>query len=405
MRRVGSGRGAAGTMVLAGIILLLLPWATVRAQSKPAGQITADDIFALVDGTLSTVTKTERPLKTAPLAVTIITRQQLDAIGAVTIADALRLVPGVNTRWSPMGPVFGVRSLGTTPFASRVLVLIDGVPYNSPDKGGLSGHPAYEDFFPIEQVKRIEVVKGPGSALYGQNAYQGVDQHHHAQRRRCRGDRGRDRRRRARHGAGQAHPRRQARRPDVCLHRKVQAAGRPDGVPAQQHLRERRWLCEGGVQGLRPRLPAPRGFVRDVRYLDERPVPTIPTEQTLHLLVASHETKINPAWRSTLKVLYNRRDGTTCANCHDPTGAGTIINGLPATPEQIRQRARDEPAVLDQPPDELVAGRVNASGRVRRRVPARPVDEEYLPSAWTVSPTSAPPACLPRTRCRCSTSG
>ena len=150
MRQFRSGRGAVGTVVLAVVMLSLLSRGTVRAQGKPAGQVTTDDIFALVDaGALSTVTKTERPLKTAPLAVTIITRQQLDAIGAVTISDALRLVPGLNTRFSPMGRVLGIRSLGSTPFASRVLLLIDGVPYNSPDKGGLSGHPAFEDFFPI----------------------------------------------------------------------------------------------------------------------------------------------------------------------------------------------------------------------------------------------------------------
>jgi outer membrane receptor for ferrienterochelin and colicin len=336
MRRVRYGGGAAGPVVLAGIILLLLPWATVRAQSKPGGQITADDIFALVDGTLSTVTKTERPLKTAPLAVTIITRQQLDAIGAVTIADALRLVPGVNTRWSPMGPVFGIRSLGTTPFASRVLVLVDGAPYNSPDKGGLSGHPAYEDFFPIEQVKRIEVVKGPGSALYGQNAYQGVINIITLS-----GD-------------------------DVAGTEIEIAGGARDTAQARLTYGGKRGDLTYAFTGKFKRQEGPMAFQRNstfengdgyvkaaykgfgLAYLlhgdsfgsfdtGRTPVPTIPTGQTLHLLVASHETKINPAWRSTLKVLYNRRDGNTCANCHDPTGGGTIINGLPATPQQIEQ--------------------------------------------------------------------
>src|ERR1051326_1927006 len=138
----------------------------VLAQTK-APEITTEDIFALVEkGNVTTATKTERLLKTAPLPVTVITRQQLDEIGAATINDALRLVPGMNTHLSPMGQVFGIRSLGATPFSSRVLILINGTPYNSPDEGGLSGHPEYEDFFPIEHVKRIEVVKGPGSALY-----------------------------------------------------------------------------------------------------------------------------------------------------------------------------------------------------------------------------------------------
>jgi outer membrane receptor for ferrienterochelin and colicin len=336
MTRARSRGRAAGIVILAAIILL--PWATVRAQSTPTQQITADDIFALVDTAgFSTVTKTERPLKTAPLAVTIITRQQLDAIGAVTISDALRLVPGLNTRWSPMGRVFGIRSLGTTPFASRVLVLIDGVPYNSPDKGGLSGHPAYEDFFPIEQVKRIEVVKGPGSALYGQNAYQGVI--------------------------------------NIITLKGNDVAGTEVDVFGGARDTAQARLSNGGrhgdfayaFTGKYKRQEGPMEFQRNsifengdgylnAAYKDfalayllhgdsfgsfdfgaRTPVPTLPTGQTLQLLVASHEKKINSEWRSTLKGLYNRRDGNTCANCHDPTGGGTLINGVTATPAQIQQ--------------------------------------------------------------------
>ena len=60
-------------------------------------------------------------------------------------------------------------------------------------------------------------------------------------------------------------------------------------------------------------------------------VKTLPTEQTMNLLVASREKRFTPEWRSTLKLLYNRRDGSTCANCHDSTGASTLINGAPAT--------------------------------------------------------------------------
>ena len=65
-------------------------------------------------------------------------------------------------------------------------------------------------------------------------------------------------------------------------------------------------------------------------------VKTLPTEQTMNLLVASHEngSRLNGDRRS---LLYNRRDGSTCANCHDSTGGGTIINGAPATAGMIQQ--------------------------------------------------------------------
>ena len=51
--------------------------------------------------------------------------------------------------------------------------MIDGVPYNAWDKGGFPQHPSL-DFFVIQNIKRLEIIRGPGSALYGENAYWGV---------------------------------------------------------------------------------------------------------------------------------------------------------------------------------------------------------------------------------------
>jgi outer membrane receptor protein involved in Fe transport len=53
-------------------------------------------------------------------------------------------------------------------------MLIDGSPYNSPDKGGFPGHPNYTGFFPLSRIARIEVVRGPVSVVYGANAFGGV---------------------------------------------------------------------------------------------------------------------------------------------------------------------------------------------------------------------------------------
>src|SRR5712691_9729144 len=98
---------------------------TLLAQGKKQQEITTDDIFQLMEkGNVTTATKSERSLKKTPLAVTVITRQQLDETGAVSVIDALRLVPGMNTRLTPMGFAFGIRSLGATPFSSRVLILV-----------------------------------------------------------------------------------------------------------------------------------------------------------------------------------------------------------------------------------------------------------------------------------------
>ena len=142
----------------------------LRAQDKKIGEVT---LFGEEQLKVEAATKTEIPISKAPSAVTVITAKQIEESAARTIPDLLRLVAGVNVRWNPMGPTIDIRGFGENPFSNRILLLIDGVPYNSGDTGGFPLSPAM-DFFPIQNIKRIEVVRGPGSSLYGENAYWGV---------------------------------------------------------------------------------------------------------------------------------------------------------------------------------------------------------------------------------------
>jgi iron complex outermembrane receptor protein len=141
-----------------------------QPRPKTLGEVT---LFGEEQPTVQAATKTEIPLSKAPSPVTVITAKQIRESGARTVPDLLRLVPGVNVRWNPMGPTIDVRGFGESPRPNRLLLLIDGVPTNSGDTGGLPLSPAY-DLFPVQSIKRIEIVKGPGSALYGENAYWGV---------------------------------------------------------------------------------------------------------------------------------------------------------------------------------------------------------------------------------------
>jgi len=114
------------------------------------------------------------PLSAAPGATTVITGDEIARSGAANIFDLLRRVPGVDIRYTPMGGHIGIRTTGSSPFSEEVLLLIDGTPYNSPDKGGFPGHPNYSGFFPLDRIARIEIIKGPISVLYGANAFGGV---------------------------------------------------------------------------------------------------------------------------------------------------------------------------------------------------------------------------------------
>jgi vitamin B12 transporter len=101
-------------------------------------------------------------------AATLITGEELREKGFTTVADALRTVPGLAVSQSGgRGSFTQVRIRGAE--SNHLLVLMDGVPVNSIDGGDFN----FADFA-IEDVERIEVIRGPQSGLYGANAHAGV---------------------------------------------------------------------------------------------------------------------------------------------------------------------------------------------------------------------------------------
>lgn len=127
----------------------------------------------LLNYEVTAATKTETRLTDTPGSVSVITYAQIRSSGATTIPELLRQVPGMHVRWNQMVQTVQARGFGSNPFTSSVLLLIDGIPYNSWNKGGFPQHPG-ADFFNLENVKHIEVIRGAGSALYGENALNGV---------------------------------------------------------------------------------------------------------------------------------------------------------------------------------------------------------------------------------------
>jgi iron complex outermembrane receptor protein len=149
---------------------LAQPAPSSSSSSPSIGEV---QLFGEEDVTIEAATKTSIPLSKAPGSVTVITARQIRESGARTIPELLRLVGGVNVRWNSMVQTIDMRGFGENPFTNRVLLLIDGVPYNDWNQGGFPQHPGL-DFFVLQNVKRVEVVKGPGSSLYGENAFWGV---------------------------------------------------------------------------------------------------------------------------------------------------------------------------------------------------------------------------------------
>jgi outer membrane receptor for ferrienterochelin and colicin len=118
----------------------------------------------------SRVTET---VEEAPSSVSIVRSEELRQMGYPTIAEALRGVRGVFVSDDRSYPTVGFRGFGRLgDYGNRVLVLVDGQPTNDNWLG--SSYVGYDARTDLEDIERIEVVRGPGSILYGTNAFSGV---------------------------------------------------------------------------------------------------------------------------------------------------------------------------------------------------------------------------------------
>ncbi|HLK35547.1 MAG TPA: TonB-dependent receptor [Polyangiaceae bacterium] len=143
-----------------------------RVDVTPDGRARVDaDLSPLEE--VTAVSRVTESVADAPSSVSIIGPQELRAMAYPTIAEALRGVRGVyvgnDTSYEAVG-FRGFSQLGD--YGDHVLVLIDGQPANDDYVG--SSYVGYDGRADIEDVQRIEVVRGPGSALYGTGAFFGV---------------------------------------------------------------------------------------------------------------------------------------------------------------------------------------------------------------------------------------
>ena len=125
----------------------------------------------LLDVEITTVSKHGQSLFRAPAAVTVLEADQIRRSGVRSLPDALRLVPGVQVaridanKWS-----ISIRGLAGR-YAASLLVLVDGRSVYSPEFGGVRW---LERLVPVDEIERIEVIRGPGTSVWGTNAITGI---------------------------------------------------------------------------------------------------------------------------------------------------------------------------------------------------------------------------------------
>jgi len=142
-------------------------------ESITAEDISIENIWFDYNKEISIATRHESQISKAPGIVTVITGEEIKNMGFRTFVEILRTIPGFEIlKEGDFGAVVpAVRGLATSSSANRVRVMINGHFVNDPIRGG-----AFTEFddFPVHNIKKLEIIRGPGSAVYGENAFSAV---------------------------------------------------------------------------------------------------------------------------------------------------------------------------------------------------------------------------------------
>ncbi|MEO8017079.1 MAG: TonB-dependent receptor [Pseudomonadota bacterium] len=170
------------------VFLRVLISAALAAAAAPAGaQLLADasdpltelgrmSLEQLSNVEVTSVSKSAQSLSSAPASIYVITREQIQRSGVLSIPDALRLAPNLQVaQLTSTNYSNGARGFAGAPdiqnFSNKILLLIDGRSVYSPLFSGIEYD--MQDVL-MDDVERIEVISGPGATLWGANAMNGV---------------------------------------------------------------------------------------------------------------------------------------------------------------------------------------------------------------------------------------
>ena len=167
-------------IILGGLVLFLLfvgSTPVLSAETKPAEEVDEFlemDIRQLMQTEVTVTSVSKRPelVHKAASAIYVLTNEDIRRSGAVNIMEALRMVPGVLvSKLNQNRYAISIRGFNQRLGSSKLLVLIDGRSVYTPTDAGVFW--IGQDTV-LEDIERIEVIRGPGAALWGSNAVAGV---------------------------------------------------------------------------------------------------------------------------------------------------------------------------------------------------------------------------------------
>src|SRR5579864_3787676 len=153
------------------IWLWVFACSVASAQTPALPDLTKASLEDLMNIQVTSVSKKEQRLSSAGAAIFVISQEDIRRSGATNIPDLLRMVPGVQVaRIDANAWAISIRGFNTR-YSNKVLVLIDGRSVYSPSFSGVFWD---QQAVPLEDIERIEVIRGPGAAVWGANAVNGV---------------------------------------------------------------------------------------------------------------------------------------------------------------------------------------------------------------------------------------
>ena len=158
------------------LLLLLLATSPGHAAAPARAQELFElDLDSLRNVKVVTAGRRAQAIDEAPGAVTVFTRAEMDALGVRTLDELLNFVPGMRS-YTFVGPDTSGKTVIETrgvyePYGHMMLLLLDGQRLSAAYNGNFTGANRWLSLTPIE---RVEIIRGPGSALYGGNAMTAV---------------------------------------------------------------------------------------------------------------------------------------------------------------------------------------------------------------------------------------
>ena len=153
------------------LVLAVLSCAAGESPAHSPGDLADASLEDLMNMEVSSPARKEQKLSQTASAVYVITQEDIRRSGLTSIPELLRMVPGLAVArisansWSVTSRGFAGR------FADKMLVLIDGRSIFNHLNSGVYWE---QNMVPLDDIERIEVIRGPGAVLWGTNAVNGV---------------------------------------------------------------------------------------------------------------------------------------------------------------------------------------------------------------------------------------